>query len=103
MGVRLERYGKWAGWTCVENVDYGKDKGGREVVLSWVVDDAVQSRAHRLNLFRADTAVIGLGASEHATHGGVFVANIAGGFEEDDPVEQNLVHGALAATYRAQK
>lgn len=50
---------------CGENISYGRDSS-REHVIALLVDDGVESRGHRTNLFRRTYRSMGIGVGSHA-------------------------------------
>ena len=48
MTERIEKYGEWNG-KIGENIDFGSNEA-MEIVISFLVDDGVSSRGHRMNL-----------------------------------------------------
>ena len=57
MSDRIERYGQWEG-TIGENIDYGGDKEGKDVLLNLMVDDGVSTRGHRNNIFNPEFKMV---------------------------------------------
>lgn len=60
---RLEEYVQWDK-CCAENIDYGS-LSPRDIILSLLVDDGVEGKGHRKNLFSKELKYIGIGVSEH--------------------------------------
>ena len=60
---RVEKYGKWDGGIG-ENIDFGNDVA-EEAILSLLVDDGVEGRGHRKNLFNPHFKYTGIGVQDH--------------------------------------
>lgn len=78
---RVEKFGQWLG-ALGENIYYGR-ADARGVVVALIVDDGVQGRGHRKNIFSAYYRVVGVAGGEHARYGRMCVVNFAGGFIEN--------------------
>lgn len=74
---RIERFGKWEN-TVGENIDFGS-KTGLDSLISFIVDDGVDGRGHRANIFKSDFKVIGIYCAPHKTFKRVLVTPFAGG------------------------
>jgi uncharacterized protein YkwD len=61
-----ERISKYVDWDIAisENVDFG-GTSGEEIVINLLVDDGVDDRSHRANLFNTKTKYFGIGVSTH--------------------------------------
>jgi len=83
---RLKSYGIWEGGVG-ENLSYGNESA-RERVLTWLIDDGVSSRGHRIRLLSADYKVAGLSCGPHPQYGTMCVITLAGGFvdQKSQPV-----------------
>jgi uncharacterized protein YkwD len=75
---RVRPFGKWQG-DIGENITYGKDSA-RERILTWLIDDGVPTRGHRLRLMSSDYKVAGISCGGHPEYGGMCVLTLAGGF-----------------------
>lgn len=63
---RANRYGRWLR-TMGENISYGINMDDpQDVVVSFIVDDAVPQRGHRQHVFYALYRVAGVACGEHA-------------------------------------
>jgi uncharacterized protein YkwD len=74
---RIERYVEWL-VTMAENIDFGS-VNGEEVILSLVIDDGVDSRGHRKNLFSEKITHLGVGTGMHTEYDTCSVINYVGG------------------------
>ena len=77
---RMSRYGTWR-ITVAENIYYGSSNP-RDIVLQLIIDDGVEGRGHRLNIFNSDYRVVGIGCGPHAQFDMMCVMNFAAGFSE---------------------
>ncbi|MGA2547768.1 MAG: CAP domain-containing protein [Rectinemataceae bacterium] len=77
---RMNRYGKWLG-IAGENIAYGAGDA-RGIVIQLIVDDGVESRGHRANIFKPSFKVVGIGIGRHPQYGTVCVQDFAGDYEE---------------------
>jgi uncharacterized protein YkwD len=91
-GARICRYGVWTqGWG--ENIAYGKNSA-RDVVLALVIDDGIQGRKHRKNIFNPKFHFAGAGYGPHARFGSVCSIEFAGGYAENrDETARELLAG----------
>jgi uncharacterized protein YkwD len=62
-----------------ENISYGDYGGdtGRDVIISWLVDDGVKNRGHRKNLLRDDYGVAGVACGPHPKYDSMCVIDFA--------------------------
>lgn len=74
---RIERFCQWDK-TVGENIDFG-GKTGQDSVISFIIDDGVDGRGHRANLFNPEFTVLGISAGTHTTYDRVLVVTFAGG------------------------
>lgn len=74
---RIERFCQWDK-TVGENIDFG-GKTGQDSVISFIIDDGVDGRGHRVNLFNPEFKIIGISAGTHTTYDRVLVVTFAGG------------------------
>jgi uncharacterized protein YkwD len=77
---RLKPYGTWQGGVG-ENLSYGNESG-RERVLTWLIDDGVSSRGHRVRLLSPDYKLAGLSCGPHPQYGAMCVITLAQQFIE---------------------
>jgi uncharacterized protein YkwD len=77
---RIEKYSEWDG-ACGENIDFGS-KVAQDVILSLLVDDGLERRPHRKNLFNPDYNYIGVAAGEHRDYDTVIVIDYVGGVRD---------------------
>jgi uncharacterized protein YkwD len=60
-----------------ENIDYGQ-KSAQEVIIALMVDDGVESRGHRENIFNKGFKFMGCFTGDHKTYGKSTVINYNG-------------------------
>jgi uncharacterized protein YkwD len=77
---RIERYCEWEG-ICVENIDFGS-KTAVDVIVSFLVDDGLEGRPHRKNMFSNEAKFFGVAIGEHKETGVVTVIDYIGGIRE---------------------
>ncbi len=77
---RVKPYGTWQGGIG-ENITYGDDSA-RERILTWLIDDGVPSRGHRLKLLSNDYNVAGISCGAHPEFSAMCVLTVAGGFTD---------------------
>jgi hypothetical protein len=77
-GLRMNRYGEWKE-TCGENISFGCPDA-TAIVCQLLVDDGVEGRGHRLNLFKAEFRAAGIAVAKHKTWDVCCVMELAGGF-----------------------
>ncbi|EGR33777.1 scp-like extracellular, putative [Ichthyophthirius multifiliis] len=63
MSQRIEKYGEWQG-KIGENIEFGA-KSAQEIISNLLIDDGVQSRGHRLNIFSYEFRKVGVGCAFH--------------------------------------
>lgn len=73
---RIERYCKWGG-TIYEAIDYGNKDTAKEVVISWLVDDGIPKRVHRMNLLSREHKLCSIAAGPHKKAGSCAIAMFA--------------------------
>jgi uncharacterized protein YkwD len=79
-GQRIARYGMFSG-SWGENISYGKSSA-RDVVLALIIDDGLQARKHRKNIFNPNFNYAGAAFGQHARFGMVCSMDFAGGYAE---------------------
>lgn len=77
---RLAKVGS-AGISVAENLSYGA-ASPREILMSWILDDGIKSRAHRKNIFSPRFSVFGVSCNKGANEAVVCVALFANSFTE---------------------
>ncbi|EQD54906.1 Allergen V5/Tpx-1 family protein [mine drainage metagenome] len=61
---RIEKYCKWGG-SIFEAIDYGTKETAKDVVITWLVDDGVPKRVHRMNLLNKEHKYLGVAKGDH--------------------------------------
>ncbi|MGA9996112.1 MAG: CAP domain-containing protein [Pyrinomonadaceae bacterium] len=79
-GDRVNRYGMWTN-AIGENIAYSAGNA-RDAVVGFIIDDGLQSRAHRLNLFNPNYRMVGVALGQPGTYGSMCVVTFAGGYAE---------------------
>ena len=64
---RIEKYCEWDG-IVAENLDFGF-RMGDNVIMNMIIDDGVNDKIQRKNIFSKDFQYIGVGAGPHKTYG----------------------------------
>jgi uncharacterized protein YkwD len=77
---RVKPFGKWHG-DIGENLVYG-DESARERILTWLIDDGVASRGHRVRIMSKNYKVAGISCGPHPEYGAMCVLALAGGFSD---------------------
>lgn len=67
---------KYAYSSLAENIDYGS-QDATNIVLSWIIDDGVESRGHRANLFDTKVTEVGVAFGSHKGYDYMCVADFA--------------------------
>ncbi|HTG81601.1 MAG TPA: CAP domain-containing protein [Geobacteraceae bacterium] len=80
MRTRIERHGRWRG-RIGENISYGPAEP-QLVVMELIVDDGVQDRGHRKNIFDPIFRAGGVACGPHPEFRNMCVIDFAGGFSE---------------------
>lgn len=80
MEKRIDRHGTWHG-TIGEIISYGPDEP-RLVVMQLIIDDGVQDRGHRSNIFDPRFRQAGAACAAHPTLRTVCVIDLAGDFSD---------------------
>lgn len=102
---RIEKYCEWDHY-CTESIEFGS-KLAKDVIISFVVDDGLNDRPHRKNLFSPNFKYIGVAVGAHKETEVVTVVDYVGGirnFDEESPDVKNYVaHAARLAEERRNK
>ena len=91
LGDRLQKYGNPVS-TYGENLSYGQDKA-MDVVIQLLIDDGVQGRGHRTNIFNPAFRVMGCHTGQHKAYTYMTCIDYAGGFTlpgEANPMETQM-------------
>jgi uncharacterized protein YkwD len=84
---RMSRHGGWSGgWG--ENICYGRSSA-REIVLALIIDDGLNSRKHRQNIFNPAFKFAGAAVGFHPRFRTVCSIEFAAGYSEKTPGEAN--------------
>lgn len=78
--ARVDRYGDWEG-AIGETVLYDLSTA-RNMVIALIIDDGVQNRGHRRNIFDANYHIAGVSISDSPANGSRCVVDYVGGFKE---------------------
>ena len=79
---RIEKYIEWDG-ACCESIEFG-NRSAESIIISLLVDDGIEHRPHRKNIFSEELKYFGVGVSEHRTYGVVTVIDYLAGIREED-------------------
>jgi len=77
---RVNRYGKWYG-RVGENITYG-GYSARELIIRLIIDDGIEDRGHRRNIFNPQYRIAGLSFGDHRGYRTMCVITYAAEFEE---------------------
>ena len=77
LDTRIERYSDWNG-DLSENIDF-EVKDCTDTLLNWIIDEGVESKIHRLNIFSENFKYIGAGVSKHQSKRIVMVVDFIQG------------------------
>ena len=72
---RVEQFGDWDGALC-ENMDVGS-KTAKDVLIGFLVDDGIEDRSHRFNIFNKDLRIFGISSGMHSEYGHITVIDYA--------------------------
>lgn len=78
---RVSRYGKWYG-RVGENITYG-GYDARELIIRLIIDDGIEDRGHRRNLFNPQYRLAGVSFGDHRGYRTMCVITYAAEFEEN--------------------
>lgn len=86
---RVSRYGTWHE-SIAENLAFGQYQpdDARWVVMQLLIDDGVDDRGHRTNIFNPAYTTVGVSCGPHRDFGGMCVIVYAGGYVERGSWEQ---------------
>jgi len=76
---RIERHGTWTGGIA-ENIGYGPDTA-RLMVMELIIDDGVQDRGHRKNIFNSSYRTAGAACGPHPRYRNMCVMEFAVGYK----------------------
>lgn len=85
---RLDKYGNVVGW-CGENLSFGCEEA-KDILIQLIIDDGVQSRGHRANIFNPEFRVMACSTGPHRDLNSLTVIDYVGGFAasgEPDPIQ----------------
>lgn len=77
---RANRYGRWD-QLIGENIIYGRGTA-RDWLVSLIVDEGVNDRYHRVNIFKREFRIAGIGVGSHSTMGQMMVMDLAAKYQE---------------------
>lgn len=75
---RVSRYGRWQG-SVGENIRYGRNDA-QTTVMHWIINDGIEARSHRRNLFETTYQVAGSACGAHPHYGQMCVMLFAENF-----------------------
>jgi len=81
---RIEKYIEWDG-ACCESIEFG-NRSAENILISLLVDDGIEHRPHRKNMFSEELNYFGVGVSEHKTYGVVTVIDYLAGIRIEGKV-----------------
>ena len=71
---RISRYGKWI-QSCGEIITYGRNTA-RDMIISFLVDDGVSDRGHRINLLNPRFKKVGIAVGPHKVYQTMLVIDL---------------------------
>jgi len=77
---RVNRYGKWYR-RVGENITYG-GYSARELIIRLIIDDGIEDRGHRRNIFNPQYRMAGVSFGDHRSYRTMCVITYAADFEE---------------------
>ena len=80
MSDRVELYCEWDN-SCGENIDVGS-KTGQDVIVNLIIDDGIENRGHRINIFKPDYKYMGIASGTHREFDTITVLDYVGGVRE---------------------
>jgi uncharacterized protein YkwD len=98
---RVKPFGKWHG-DIGENLVYG-DEPARERILTWLIDDGVASRGHRVRIMSKSYKVAGISCGPHPEYGAMCVLTLAGGFSDSTAPAPGANNSATKSSSGAPK
>lgn len=78
--ARANRYGRWRNGLS-ENLNFQRGSA-RELVIDWIIDDGVDGRPHRANIFDPRFRITGIALGNSGAQGAMCVMKFAGEFTE---------------------
>lgn len=89
---RIEKYCEWDG-ACCENIDFGT-KNAEDIIINMIVDDGIQDRAHRRNVFNPELKYFGAMIGPHKEFETITVVDYVAGVRnhgEESPDVRNFI------------
>lgn len=77
---RINRRGRWRDGIG-ENISYGR-QNARAIVTQLIIDDGIEDRGHRKNIFSTIFHTVGVACGGHSQYGSMCVMDFAGGFND---------------------
>ena len=78
--ARVNRYGRWRNGIS-ENLNFQRGSA-REMVIDWIIDDGVDGRPHRANIFDPRFRIAGIALGNRGAQGAMCVMKFTGEFTE---------------------
>ena len=100
---RIERYGEWDGATA-ENLEFGL-KNAENIMLNLLINDGVQERYQRSNLFHPELKYVGIACGPHKIYNVCTVIGYARGIRDFDTEPEDVTEfiGEYIKNSAAQK